>query len=854
MQGRNTAFLVAAALAFALPFCVYLATMSPTLNFWDCGEFITTSYILGIPHPPATPMYILVGRLAGLLPLGLGVAHKINMMSALFGALASMMMYLLVRKVLRVTQGDESRSEWLAGAAGLAAALFIAFSGTYWINAIEAEVYSLSAFLMGLTLWLILDWSEHARHPRGNALVYLILYLLSLGVGFHLGTILIFPGFFVLALAIRKKNFSDMELWAVGAALALFLGSAIMHMPDKIMVVGLVVILGYAVFNAMKGRMFVLYSLGLFVLGLSVHLFLLIRAGQHPVINEADPSTWANLWEVLKREQYPFQLPTERKAALSWQFMHFLRYFWEQFRMPPEWRWGSLHLGRALTALPIGLGLLGVWSLWKRSRRYWIPLVTILVVNTIGLIFFLNFSDAEVRERDYFYAGGFYFFALFIGIGAAAALDSLRGEKRGGLLVKIAAPLLVLASLGPMVYHWHTHDRSDNYIARDYAYNMLAPLAENAVIFTNGDNDTFPLWYIQEVEGFRKDVRVVNLSLLNTNWYMKQLRDYEPRLSIEMTDAEIDEAASHYYRLDDGSILQPRDELINHLFISTQRKGWESRPYYFAVTVPRETLEPFMSYLSMEGMVYRMTLKKGEDQVNVARLRENLERNFEWRGIYAVGSTLMSEPWSEASPGSTILDIVPPPLSPDLRLPEFYKDETTVHLIQNYAAAWSRLSIEFDKGGPGRDPDSEQAVRAMEMARLIREDLAPVVLYLGWLYTKNNEPERAVETYEHYLELEPDNYNVWARYAHACEAAGERQKVVSALSRVIELNRDYEPAYVSLADYIIAYFPSEKNVMAVKRQLEEFLLRHPDSQPVRSRLEMILDAMDGEMKGPEGSP
>ncbi|MDP6797612.1 MAG: DUF2723 domain-containing protein, partial [Candidatus Krumholzibacteria bacterium] len=101
MRRYHPAILWGGILAFLLPFLVYLRTMSRTLNFWDCGEFIATSYILGIPHPPATPMYVLVGRLASLMPFGEGVAHRINMLSALFGSLATLIMFLLVLKATR---------------------------------------------------------------------------------------------------------------------------------------------------------------------------------------------------------------------------------------------------------------------------------------------------------------------------------------------------------------------------------------------------------------------------------------------------------------------------------------------------------------------------------------------------------------------------------------------------------------------------------------------------------------------------------------------------------------------------------------------------------------------------------
>lgn len=854
MPKRHPLLLAAGALSFLLPLVVYGLTLSPTLNFWDCGEFIACGWTLGIPHPPATPMYVLVARLAGLMPFGEGVAHRINFMSAVFASLAALFVYLLA---LRVTaawrEGGEAPPVWVRAAGGLTGALFIAFSETFWFNAIEAEVYALSAFLMGFVLWLTLDWAEHADRPRGNALVYLILYLLSLAVGFHLGTLLVFPGFFVLALMIPRKGFSNLDLWLVGAVLALFLGSTVMHTPDAFTFFSLLAILGLGIWFALpkarggKGRSFLLYSLALFVLGLSVHLFLYIRAGQGPMINEADPSTWDRLWAVLKREQYPFQLPTERKAPIGWQFAHFFRYLGGQFRMPGEWSLPiggfDFHLGRALTAIPLGLGLLGIVLQWLRERRHWAALATVLFLNTIGLVFFLNFSSDEVRERDYFYANGFYYFAVFIALGAVGLVDSLRRERKRALYAMVLAGALLLAALGPLVHGWYTHDRSDNLIARDYAYNMLAPLEQNAVVFTNGDNDTFPLWYIQEVEGFRKDIRVVNLSLLNTDWYMRQLRDLKPGLPITWRDDELAEVATHYYRLEDGRIVQPRDEVINHLFINAQRSGWEKLPFYFAVTIPRETLQPFLPYLKMEGMVYRMTLTEGYEQVDLPKLRQNLERVFEWRGVLTAERTSRGGAWQESLGGASIVDKVPPPDDPRLSLPRFYKDATISHLIQNYAAAWSRLAIELDRDDAPGGADPKLAARSMEMASLIREDLGPVAMYLGYLYMKNGEPDRAMRTYEKYIEREPTNWQLWARYAQAAEAADDRQRVVQALDEVVKLNPDYEPAYLSLIDYVVSYFPSAANLRSLRDQVASYLQRHPESAAMRERLQLIDEAL-----------
>jgi len=419
-------------------------------------------------------------------------------------------------------------------------------------------------------------------------------------------------------------------------------------------------------------------------------------------------------------------------------------------------------------------------------------------------------------------------------------------------------------SVGPAFGHWYTQERSEIYVARDYAWNMLAPLDENAVIFTNGDNDTFPLWFIQEVEGFRKDVRVVNLSLLNTDWYMKQLRDLEPKLPITLTDAELAEVARHWFQMEGGRIFQPRDEIIDHLFTNTQKSGWEDRTYYFAVTVPREFLDPLLSFLKMEGMVYRMTLTQGSEQVDAARLRENLEEVFIWRGlqpdwndqddlrglVHEAGEGDSLSGLASTLPASRrfgelqgLKGTIPefPERAPD----EFYMNGTIRHLIQNYAAAWSRYAIELDRNSE-IEKDPAKAVEAMTRAWIIDDDFSPAVNFLGYLYSQNGQEEKGLDVYRYFAETQdPSDYRFWARYAQALEKAGMHQEVVRVLGKVIDLNPNYEPGYLSLVDYIVTFFPSRDNIQAVVRNLEDFIRRHPDSAPVRERLNSLREMLEG---------
>jgi hypothetical protein len=175
--------------------------------------------------------------------------------------------------------------------------------------------------------------------------------------------------------------------------------------------------------------------------------------------------------------------------------------------------------------LPLILGLIGLWFHFKREPGDGWVVFLIFFFTGIAIVLYLNQTPFQPRERDYAYAASFYAFAFWIGIGVYAIFDFLK-NKISAILTAILTTILCLILVpGIMAKEgWNDHNRSKRYTARDFARNYLDSCAPNAIIFTNGDNDTFPLWYVQEVEGYRTDVRVVNLSLLNTDWYIDQMK------------------------------------------------------------------------------------------------------------------------------------------------------------------------------------------------------------------------------------------------------------------------------------------------------------------------------------------
>ncbi|EIM72550.1 hypothetical protein A3SI_19681 [Nitritalea halalkaliphila LW7] len=174
--------------------------------------------------------------------------------------------------------------------------------------------------------------------------------------------------------------------------------------------------------------------------------------------------------------------------------------------------------------LPLILGLLGIFFQARMDQRFFVVNLLLFLMMGIVLVLYLNSPPIEPRERDYIYVGSFYAFAIWAGLALIGLRDTFQQLKLKGtaavllaFLVALPAPLLMAQQ------NWDDHDRSGRFFSVDSARNFLASCAPNAILFTGGDNDTFPLWYVQEVEGFRTDVRVIVLSYFDTDWYVEQM-------------------------------------------------------------------------------------------------------------------------------------------------------------------------------------------------------------------------------------------------------------------------------------------------------------------------------------------
>ncbi len=707
-----------ALIIFSFTLITYWITQNRSVTFWDVGEYIACSSILGVPHPPGNPLYIIIGRTFALLGLGLPHALVVNSISGLMSALAVMFTYLFTVKLVSMFESNKS----LIITAGIIAALYNAFSFTFWNNAVEASVYPARDLVINSTIYLTLLWVEKSRNLSHQNILLVIVYIFFLGFSIHQTALQTVPAvLFIVLYPIFMANLNKSSFW-IRAVIYFILGLIIYFtfievgknydIPDlaKIATGIYFFIITYIHLRDRISNKAWLLGIIFVAIALSPHLFLLIRSALRPFINEGHPHNLELFSDYVLRRQYGVVSFLERRATAYYQFTHhFLRYFFWQF-FHADTIAGWIKMPSALIAtlarlVVLFLGFFGIWFQAKKNKHSFIYLLSFFLMSSFAMIFVMNLSDAEVRNRDYFFVSAYYLWGVWMAIGSIGLIKLIAGNKS-----KLVKPLILAFLFLPILNftsQYVIHDRSEEFIALDYGLNFLNSLEENAIIFTNGDNDTFPLWYAQavydpnafeniypatdiysdqesekavlkavarkknELSGIRPDVTVANLSLLNTPWYIRHLRDIEGVL-FNIPDRHIDDIRPmRSDRPRQITISSPNNEdsftinippnkplLIKDIAaIQIIRDNYGRRPLYMAVTVADEIV--FHDFLRNEGKVNRIVSREQPNQTNIERLKNNLKNVYSYRSIFD--------------------DSV-------------YKDENMRNLITNYGAAYMRVS------------------------------------------------------------------------------------------------------------------------------------------------------------------
>jgi VanZ family protein len=526
-----------AALAALVVFLIYLATLAPTTAFWDTSEYIAAAKVLGIPHPPGNPLFVILAHTFGLLPLAASYAVRINLFAAVTSAASAGLWFLVAERWLR-TIVPQRTARYAAAFGGV---LVGATSWSVWNQStVNEKVYTVSLLSIALVMWLVVRWGDDEPGTHRDRWLVLIAYVLALTSTNHLMGVLALPALAVYVLWTDWRTV--LRPWALLTFYALLLavsGQWIAMLNGgglgTLLILVTLALLGYALWKTPRDPL-VYLGIAAVVVGISLnYLWLPLRAAQHPAINEGEPVGFLSqaLQDVLNRVQYGKPPLSERQATFGAQLANFWQYFSWQFARD----WGAV--GAVATGVFTVLGLTGLWELWKRDRRAGLAGVALLATLSVGLVYYMNFKygfsqypnepslPREVRERDYFFVGSFAVYGAFVALGFGAVMRRIveflseRGTVSGRWIA--ATPVLALA-LVPLLGNHITASRAHETVPRDFAYDILQSVEPYGILITAGDNDTFPLWYAQEVEGIRRDVTLANLSLMNTRWHLRQLR------------------------------------------------------------------------------------------------------------------------------------------------------------------------------------------------------------------------------------------------------------------------------------------------------------------------------------------
>jgi hypothetical protein len=639
----------------------YGLTIARSLSFWDCGEYIAASSVLGIPHPPGNPLFVMLGRVFILLFGWLkGPAFAVNLMSAISSILCCLLIFEITNKIL-----PKESPRLLA----FFAASISLFGDTFWFNAVEAGAYSISMCVIMLQIWAALKWKE----TGSNKYLLLIAYIAFLGLGFHTFCLLPLPVIFVFVLIKRIK-----------LPITFFFAAAF-----------------------------------LIVLGLSSQLYLPIRSSTEPILNENNPAELENFLEVLGRKQYGdmnmFERALYRRGAFANQLgfsenIGYLGYHLNQWFPAPlgaqnPGAWSKASLGklqffhRIIFEFLLIAVFAGVWFCKKNSGVFLVAFMFLL--SSVGLALYLNLADGtrvdsysakrwntsikelrkfvpdsipnlpgthelnmqfsfykvlpasmremwvngapkakglktffewqdileeqgremanlprmvhkEVRNRDYFFTPAFLFFAIMAAVACGAGLQRMNSAKGK----KIVACGLAFAWFVPFISHFGSHNRSQDFIARDFAMNILSSIPQNGILITYGDNDTFPLWYMQMAENYRRDIVVINESLSYSEWYREQVLKNYPNLKL----------------------VESNGNFIHRII----ENNWLERSVNFMIGAGPRDYEEFSENMPLIGLVRNLGMDSQKaDSLLVANLAKNYRYSeFKARGQEANKQTI----------------------------------------------------------------------------------------------------------------------------------------------------------------------------------------------------------------------
>ena len=503
----TAAQLLCAGTAFLVALLLYSWTLAPTVTLTDSGELIVVARGLGIAHPPGVPLWIILAHLASLVPFG-NVAQRINFSSALFAALACAMLTLVVADLIitasclaaakRRKRGTKKTEELgvtplIVAAPAVGAGLLMAFSRTLWSYATITEVYALNALLIVIIFFLMLRWRRRIIEDR-----------------MHIST------------TANARQLTRHDAFLYSAALIFGLALGVHHVTVALTLPAIAVIVfrtqGLRFFTSRRFVYAALISIAALV---AVYAYLPLAASRSPVINWGHPRSLQEIWWHLTGRQYQVYF-SFKPEIMGEQFAEFCRMALREFGFP----WVPLSLVLAFA---------GFADAFNRDRTTFWFLLTIVIAD---LAYALSYEIAE--DKDAYYLPTFISIAIAAGLGIRWLVQRAVSKSLPVVKPSLAAAIAVLVVCTiAFTANWPFNNRRQYFIAHDYVDNLLRAIAPNGLLLTLDWQVVSPMFYAQEIEQLRPDVKVVDINLLRRSWYFDYLKHAYPGL-IERSREKID--------------------------------------------------------------------------------------------------------------------------------------------------------------------------------------------------------------------------------------------------------------------------------------------------------------------------
>ncbi len=654
---------------FTIVLVCYISIIAPTVSFWDCGEYIAAGATFGILHPPGNPLYVICAKIAYSVFFFIeNPALRINLLSPIFGAFTVLFIYLTIVRILTEIGGNKknNKTQIAVYVGGIVGSLFAAFANTVVFSAVEAEVNVPLLLPIAVCTWFAVKWGQSKSQKRDRILV-LIALICYLGIGIHMYAMIVMPSIVFYVIIKDKEKRKDWRF-----ILTVCLMGIVMYKMSLYLFIGMALLIGTYISmqfsqKAKKQWKFCFFISLVAYLGFSIHFIIPIRSAMNPAIDMNHPTSLQSFMDYLDRKQYGEDSMVKRmfwrRGKWKNQFgieghMGFGGFFLTQFyridKDDTSISFFSRNKFRGIVKLLVYMiplcFLFYAWiALFRKKRALAVFLIGLTLSTTIILVIYMNFGDGtrpeyhqymswkkqgmqgalpngrrEVRVRDYFYIAGFMYYGMWLGIASGLLLLSLYKSKNR-ILNAISPFVTILILLSPSIAlanNLPANSRRGDYIPFNYAWNLLMSCEKDALLFTYGDNDTYPLWALQQAFGIRKDIRVVNLSLLNASWYIKHCKNNEPKAPITMSDRRIDRLIPELNPfLNDTDYIMPsahipvtlpgrdkrevfylNDKIVMHII---DKNKWK-KPLYFVASVSPEHFMGLEPYIRQEGMVYHI--------------------------------------------------------------------------------------------------------------------------------------------------------------------------------------------------------------------------------------------------------